>query len=366
MGVPGPMARFSFPLLLSVLAGPNTPNALYAGVNVRTLQICLLIWAAIAMAARLAAQDLNASNPEKGHITDTVVDVNNGVVSGASVVLESPVLRDHRTIVSDNNGFVEFDDLDPGIYNVTISAKGFANWSSPAIIVKPGQYIILTGSKLKIAEALTTVSVAYSPVEAAIEQVKRQEQQRILGIIPNFYVAYDHDAAPLTTKLKFQLAFKTATDPITIVGVGVLAGINQAGDVPNYGQGMKGYGERFGSTAADGLSDIIIGGAILPSLLHQDPRYFYQGTGTNKSRTLHALSSPFICRGDNGRLQPNYSSVGGDLASAAISNAYYPASNRGAGPYFENFMIGTGERMVGNVIQEFVLPRLTRRAKNKD
>jgi hypothetical protein len=129
---------------------------------------------------------------------------------------------------------------------------------------------------------------------------------------------------------------------------------------------MKGYGERFGSTAADGLSDIMIGGAILPSLLHQDPRYFYQGTGTNKSRTLHALSSPFICRGDNGRLQPNYSSVGGDLASAAISTAYYPASNRGAGPYFENFIIGTGERMVGNVIQEFVLPRLTRRAKNKD
>jgi len=316
------------------------------------------------MAAPLAAQDSNAPNPEKGRITDTVIDANNGIVSGAFVVLESPLLRDHRTVMSDNNGFVEFDDLDPGIYNVSISAKGFANWSSPAIIVKPGQYVILTGSKLKIAEALTTVSVAYSPAEVAIEQVKLEERQRILGIIPNFYVAYDHDAAPLTTKLKFQLAFKAASDPITIVGVGVLAGINQAGDIPNYGQGMKGYGKRFGSVAADGLSDIMIGGAILPSLLHQDPRYFYQGTGTNKSRTLQALSSPFVCRGDNGRLQPNYSSLGGDLASAAISNAYYPASNRGAGPYVENFMIGTGERMVGNVIQEFVLPRLTRRAKN--
>ncbi|MGB8988277.1 MAG: hypothetical protein WCC37_16870 [Candidatus Sulfotelmatobacter sp.] len=219
---------------------------------------------------------------------------------------------------------------------------------------------------MKIGEALTKVSVIYSREQIAIEQVKLEEQQRIFGIIPNFYVAYDPDAAPLTTKLKFRLALKTATDPITIVGVVVLAGINQAGDILNYGQGLKGYGERFGAAAADGLSDIMIGGAILPSLLHQDPRYFYQGTGTNRSRVFHALSSPFICKGDNGRLQPNYSSVGGDLASAALSNAYYPASNRGPGPFFENFMIGTGERMVGNVIQEFVLPRLTHRAKNKN
>ena len=105
-----------------------------------------------------------------------------------------------------------------------------------------------------------------------------------------------------------------------------LAGIDQAADTPNYVQGAKGYGERLGATYTDGFTDILIGGAVLPSLLHQDPRYFYQGTGTKKSRILHALSSPFICKGDNGRWQPNYSSVGGDLASGAISNAYYPAS----------------------------------------
>jgi hypothetical protein len=333
---------------------------------VRTPRIWLLILATIAIVPRFAAQDFNAPKPEKGRITDTVIDVNNDTVSGASVVLESPVLRSPRTVVSDDNGFFEFNDLDPGIYNVSISAKGFANWTSPAISVNPGQYVILTGSKLKIGEALTKVSVIYSREQIATEQVKLEEQQRIFGIIPNFYVAYDPDAAPLTTKLKFHLALKTATDPITIVGVAVLAGINQAGGVLNYGQGLKGYGERFGAAAADGLSDIMIGGAILPSLLHQDPRYFYQGTGTNTSRVSHALSSPFICKGDNGRLQPNYSSVGGDLAAAALSNAYYPTSNRGAGPTFENFIIGTGERMVGNVIQEFVLPRLTRRAKNKN
>jgi hypothetical protein len=333
---------------------------------VRTLQIWLLMLALIAMAAPLVAQDPSAPKPENGHITGTVIDVHNDAVSGASVVLESHLLRDPRTVVSDSNGFFAFDDLDPGTYNVSINAKGFAKWTSDAVIVKPGQYVILTGSKLNIAKALTTVSVNYSPEQVAVEQVKIEEQQRILGIIPNFYVAYDHDAVPLTTKLKFQLALKTITDPITIVGIGMLAGINQAGDVPNYGQGAEGYGKRFGAATADSVSDVMIGGAILPSLLHQDPRYFYQGTGTNKSRTFHALASPFVCKGDNGRLQPNYSSVGGDLASAALSNAYYPASDRGAAPLFENFFIGTGERMLGNVIQEFVLPRLTRKGRKKD
>jgi Carboxypeptidase regulatory-like domain len=325
-----------------------------------------VILAALAMSAPLAAQDLTAPKPEKGRITDTVIDPNNDPVSGATVVLEGPVLRDPRSVVSDDKGFFEFDDLDPGTYNVSISAKGFAKWTSAAITVKPGQYVILTGCLLKIPEEVTTVSVAYSPVEVATEEVKIEEQQRVLGIIPNFYVAYDQNAAPLTTKLKFHLALKVSTDVVTIVGTGVLAAINQAGDTPNYPQGFKGYGQRFGAVAADGLSDIMIGGAILPSLLHQDPRYFYQGTGTNKSRVFHALSSPFICKGDNGRLQPNYSSVGGDLASAALSNAYYPASNRGARQTFQNFTIGTGERMLGSVLQEFVLPRLTHRAKKRN
>jgi len=331
---------------------------------VRTPRIWLVILAAIAMSAPLAAQD--APKPEKGRITDTVIDVNNDAVSGAIVVLEGAVISDRRTLVSDDNGFFEFDDLDPGTYTVSISAKGFANWTSPAITVKPGQYVILTGSKLKIAEEKTTVSVVYSAVEVATQEVKIAEQQRVFGIIPNFYVAYDQNATPLTTKLKFHLALKTSIDPVTIVGVGTLAGINQAADIPNYPQGLKGYVQRVGAVAADGFSDIMIGGAILPSLLHQDPRYFYQGTGTNKSRALHALSSPFICKGDNGRWQPNYSSVGGDLASAALANAYYPASNRGAKMFFQDLILSTGERMLGGVLQEFVLPRLTSRAKNKN
>jgi hypothetical protein len=330
---------------------------------VRTLRICLLIFAAIAMVAPLAAQDVNATKPAAGRITGTVTDVNDDIVAGATVVLKGPVTGDPRTVLSDGDGFFQFQYLEPGTYSVGITANGFAAWTSPPIIVNPGQYVILTGTKLKVAEVMTTVSVDYSPIEVATEQVRIEEQQRVLGIFPNFYVVYDHDAAPLTTKLKFQLALKTSIDPVTIIAAAAFAGMNQAGDTPNYVQGLKGYGERFGATAADGVSDIMIGGAILPSLLHQDPRYFYQGTGTNKSRILHAISNPFICRGDNGHLQPNYSSIGGDLGSAALSNAYYPPSNRGAGLVFQNLLISTGERMLSSLAQEFILHRLTKTAK---
>ena len=323
----------------------------------------MLILAAIATAAPLAAQDVNAPEPEAGRITGTVTDVNDDIVAGATVALGGRVAGDSRTVVSNYDGFFEFKDLEPGTYSVVISAQGFATWTSPPIVVNPGQYVILPGSKLKIAEVMTSVSVDYSPEEVALEQVRIEEQQRVLGIFPNFYVVYEHDAAPLTTKLKFHLAFKTSFDPVTIVSAAAFAGMNQAADRPDYRQGLKGYGERFGAIAADGVSDIMIGGAILPSLLHQDPRYFFQGTGTNKSRALHAISNPFICRGDNGHLQPNFSSIGGDLASSAISNAYYPPSNRGAGLVFQNFLISTGERMLSSLAQEFILYRLSKTPK---
>jgi hypothetical protein len=333
----------------------------------RILRIWLLTLAAIAIAAPLAAQDVNAPKPDTGHITGTVTDVNDDPVPSATVVLEGPAPADPRTVVSNDNGFFEFNDLTPGIpYHVTVSAPGFGNWTSPDVILKPDETLILTGSKLQIAQALTTISVAYTAEEVATEQVKVEEQQRVLGIIPNFYVVYDHNAEPLTTKLKFKLALRTSADPATLVGVGVLAAIHQAADIPNYGQGWGAYGKRYGASAADGLSAIMLGGAILPSLLHQDPRYFYQGTGTNKSRTLHALSSPFVCQGDNGRLQPNYSTIGGDLASAALSNAYYPASDRGARQTFETVIINTAERMFTALAQEFIVGRFTSKGKPKN
>jgi len=297
-------------------------------------------------------------------ISGTVVDPTNNTIPGATVVLQGPESGDRYTTLANNNGFFEFQNVKSGIpYRLTIHSEGFADWTSSTVLLEPGQYKILTGCKLRLPDVETTVNVGYSSVQVATEQVKAAEKQRVLGIVPNFYAVYDRDPEPLTAKLKFQLALRTAVDPVTIFGVAMVAGLDQAGNTPDYQQGAKGYGQRFGAVAAGGFSDILIGGAVLPALLHQDPRYFYQGGGTTKSRLLHALSHPFMCRGDNGEWQPNYSSMGGDLAASALENAYYPQSNRGASLVFGHFALNTAERVVSSLAQEFVLRKFTSKAK---
>ncbi|HVN20075.1 MAG TPA: carboxypeptidase-like regulatory domain-containing protein [Terriglobales bacterium] len=310
------------------------------------------------------AQYVSYPQEQAATIAATVTDPNGGTIPSATVVLQGPESSDRYTITTNERGFFEFRDLTPATpYQLTIRAAGFADWSSSAIVLEPSQYKILSDCRLRLAEVQTSVNVHYSSEEVAAEQVAAQEKQRVFGVIPNFYVSYDHNPAPLTPKLKFQLAMKLSTDPVTALGVGLVAGIRQAADSPNFQQGAKGYGQRFGVTAANSFTGILIGGAILPSLLHQDPRYFYQGTGTTKSRLFHALSYPFICPGDNGHLQPNYSSLGGDLIAAGISNAYYPQSNRGASLVLSNFAIGIAEHALTGLAQEFLLRRFTSRAE---
>jgi hypothetical protein len=308
------------------------------------------------------APDSATPSPENaGDVSGTVTDAYGDVVPGATVLIEGPNAAGRQSQPANDNGFFEFKNLSAGIaYHITVNATGFEPWVSQPLTLAAGQYFDVTGIKLKLRNEVTSVTVVASPEQIATEQVAIAEQQRVLGFIPNFYVVYDSkNAVPLTTKLKFQMAFKVSVDPVSILGAAVLAGMNQAADTPDYQQGWKGYGQRFGAAYADGLTDILFGGAILPSLLHQDPRYFYQGTGTIKSRTLHALANPFICRGDNGKNQINFSSMGGDLISSSISNAYYPESNRGASLVFTSFLVSTGEREVSSLVQEFLLRKLT-------
>jgi hypothetical protein len=303
---------------------------------------------------------------ETGSMSGTVSDAYGNVIPNAMVTLDGPLPADRRQVVANDTGGFAFDKLRGNTsYRVSISVAGFVTWTSAEIILAPGQFMLLQGVNLKIEGEQTSVTVYGSTEQIAVEQVHFAEQQRVLGIIPNFYVVYDSkNAVPLTTKLKYKLALRVSVDPVSIAAVTSMAAIKQAADTPDFVQGAKGYGQRVGAIGADSFSDILIGGAVLPSLLHQDPRYFYQGTGTTKSRLRHALFNPFICRGDNGRPQPNYSSLGGDLASSAISNAYYPQSNRGAGLVFGNFAIGTVERMASGFAQEFILRKFTSAAKS--
>jgi hypothetical protein len=307
----------------------------------------------------------SSEDMQPAEVNGTVTDTNGDLIPGATVVLDGAASTDHREVAANDSAFFQFDGLKPGVpYHLTISANGFENWVSAPITLAAGQFFDVTGIKLKLESSVTSVTVTASTDQIAAQQVRLAEQQRVLGFIPNFYVVYDSkNAVPLTTKLKFQMAYRVSIDPVSIIGAATLAGINQAGDTPDYRQGAIGYAQRFGAAYADGVTDIMFGGAILPSLLHQDPRYFYQGTGKVKSRMMHAMANPFICRGDNGKSQPNYSSIGGDLISSAISNTYYPPSNRGANLVFENLLVSTGERMVSSVVQEFVLRKLTPSAK---
>jgi len=302
------------------------------------------------------------SDPESGTIIGTALDVNGDPVPNAKVALKSLDRSDPRVVTTSASGAFEFSNVPPGVpYEITITAQDFADWDSSSITLEPRQFKIVTVIQLRVRTQIATVDVHYDAVQVAAEQLRAEEHQRVLGFIPNFYVTYEKNPAPLTAKMKFQLALKTSIDPITAAGVVGYAGIRQATNTQRFGQGWGAYAERFGTYAADGFSDIMIGGAILPSLLHQDPRYFYQGTGTTGSRIRHAMLSPFVARGDNGRGQPNYSSMGGDLASSALSNLYYPQADRGVGLVFGNFAIGTVERVGASLAQEFIIGRFTMR-----
>jgi hypothetical protein len=333
----------------------------------RTISLggCIL---AVSLTTALPGVAQNTAAPESnvGIVGGTVEDVNGAIIPKAELTLKCPLpCRALTTVASDTGGF-EFRNLTLGVpYQLTATVNGFKEWTSSTILLTADRSnVSLTDIRIQPEDAYSVIVYA-SREQIATEQVKIEEQQRILGIVPNFYVVYDaKDAVPLSTRLKFKLAMRVTVDPVTMAGVGILAGLQQAGGTPNYVQGAKGYGQRFGANAADGASDTLIGGAVLPSLLHQDPRYFYQGTGTTASRLKHALFSPFVCRGDNGKRQVNFSSLGGDLASSALSNTYYPDSNRGPGLVFGNFAIGTAERMLSGVVQEFVLRKLTPTAKS--
>jgi hypothetical protein len=219
---------------------------------------------------------------------------------------------------------------------------------------------------LAVAAATTELVVRPSRLEIAEDQVKEEEKQRVIGVFPNFYVTYVRDAAPLSSKQKFELAWKSTVDPVNLAVTGVIAGFKQAqNDFSGYGQGAQGYAKRYGASFGDSITSTFIGGAILPSLLKQDPRYFYKGDGGARSRVLYALASAVICKGDNGRWQANYSSILGNLAAGGIATLYYPAKDRNATRLtLENALIGIGATAASNLLQEFVIRRFTPGASN--
>ena len=164
----------------------------------------------------------------------------------------------------------------------------------------------------------------------------------------------------MTRKLKFKLAVRTAVDPVTFLVVGGIAGAEQYHKTfPGYGMGAEGYAKRYGATYADTVSGRIFGSAVFPALFHQDPRYFYQGSGSVRSRILYALAATVICRGDDRQLEPNYSHVLGSFAAAGLSNLYRSPQDRTATLTIRNGFIITGGSAVVNLMREFLSRKMT-------
>jgi hypothetical protein len=295
-----------------------------------------------------------------GSISGKVVDQSGANIVGAVVKLTREGQSSSLEVSSDEDGLFAFSNVAPGPFQLTISSPGLASQESSGTL-QSGEAYVTPLIMLVIPTQVTEVHVGLTREELSEVQIKEEEKQRVFGLIPNFYVSYEPNSGPLTAKHKFELAWKSASDPVTLVGVGVLAGIDQAGDRWGaYGQGAQGYAKRYGAGYANVFAATFIGGAVMPSVLKQDPRYFYKGSGSKRSRILYALASSVICKGDNGRRQPNYSNVIGSFAGAGIEALYIPANDRrGSGFVVSSALIRLGETSLAGVLQEFVFAKLT-------
>lgn len=237
-------------------------------------------------------------------------------------------------------------------------------WQNPAAVETS------TPDVPRLAEDVQEVSAQQPPATAQQKSSEPQKQptpeqkkpakdqethQRVLGLAPMFNVVNDASKArPLSVGEKWKLFYRQTYDPFQFLATGVSAAISQADNqFPEYGQGMQGYGKRYGASLADSSLGAFFGNFALPSLLHDDPRYFRKGSGPFKNRLLHAIGASVITRRDNGSSRPNYSNVFGNLIGCAIGNVYYPQSERTVSDTVSRGLQVTAAGSIGGIFQEF-------------
>ena len=300
---------------------------------------------------------------DAGEISGTVLDTNRDVVEGAHVSLSGSAGFNRRTTVSGSDGQFAFTALPPAVYTITVSGQDMGTFTSSPIPLRAVQAFIVPEVTLAVTAGSTSVTVNGNKDELAEEQVRIAVQQRVVGIFPNFYSSYDWNAPPMEARQKLQLGLRSVLDPVSFLGVAATAGAEQYENVfPAYGSGIEGYGKRYGAALATHFSSDLLSRAVYPAIFHQDPRYFYKGNGSIPSRVLYAISAAVMARDDDGRWRPNYSNVLGNFSAGAISNLYYPASDRGASLVFLNGLADTGGDAAANLVREFLLKRFTSHA----
>lgn len=297
-----------------------------------------------------------------GSISGKVTDSSSAPVLGAVVTVQGSDGTPHTT-VTDREGAFQILSLPPGNYSVKVSAQGLSDWTAsnvPASVAPESKPLLAV---LQVAPAVTTVTVGLPPEQLAEEQLKQEVKQRVVGVLPNFYVTYDLHPAPLTSRQKLHLGVKLLLDPVTFAAVGITAGIQQKkNSYYQYGQGSEGFAKRFGAEYATAADAVLITSVLGDSVLHQDPRYFYSGQGTTAQRILYAVKSAFRAKGDNGQWQPPYAGIIGSIAAAEIAQTYHPDSRTQYTLVGRSLLFRFAGLMGSNLFQELILKKLTTHA----
>jgi hypothetical protein len=295
-----------------------------------------------------------------GIVNGTILDQTGAAIAGANISLTPDGISPHIDVVSNADGHFSCAGVPAGPFRLTVSSPGFATQTLSGVL-EPGHVLSFAPVRLTLTVGNVDVDVTVSRVQLAEQQLKEQTRQRLLGVLPNFRVSYRPDAVPMTGRQKFKLTWKSVTDPTRFVSAAVVAGIQHArNDFSGFGTGADGYAKRYAAFYGTAFTATMISTALLPTLFKQDPRYFYHGTGSTSSRVAYAMSRAVVRKADNGRWQPDYSRILGNLASGALSNIYYPAEDRRSSRLtFENAALGIGGAAIGNLFQEFLFRKLT-------
>jgi hypothetical protein len=295
---------------------------------------------------------------EGGFIQGKAIDPSGAPIYGALVSVEGANGSRYAT-VTDDNGVFRISPLALAKYSVKISASAFSDWTTanvPASATPESELLAV----LQVAVKVTAVKVGLPPDEVAAEQIRHELKQRTLAVIPNFFVTYEDHPAPLSPKRKFHLSMRLLVDPTTFAAAGIAAGIQQGkNSYWEWGQGTEGYAKRFAAAYGTAAHNLVITSVLAASVLHQDPRYFYSGSGTAARRAWYAFESAFRTKGDNGKWQPPYAGLIGTVASAEISNTYYPGARTQYSLLGRSLMFHFVGLVAVNLAQEFLLKKLT-------
>jgi hypothetical protein len=168
-------------------------------------------------------------------------------------------------------------------------------------------------------------------------------------------IAPGQQAPRLTIGDKILLGFRSSVTPFSMLGWAFSAGFSQARDgSPNYGTNGKAFAQRLGAAAARNESEGVFSDAIMAPIFHEDPRYYEMGRSHSfGKRLLYAATRTVVTRTDDGRAAPNYALFAGNVAGAALTNAYYPTQNRGFGNTAKTFGTSIAGSAIGYIFTEF-------------